>query len=25
MAAPASFWYLKGFPIDQIADTVDYM
>ena len=25
VAAPVSFWCLKGFPINQIADTVDYM
>nr|CDP26825.1 Putative Glycoside Hydrolase Family 18 [Podospora anserina S mat+] len=25
IAAPSSFWYLKGFPIDEIADVVDYM
>lgn len=25
IAAPASFWYLKGFPLDEIADVVDYM
>ncbi|KAK0662496.1 family 18 putative glycoside hydrolase [Cercophora samala] len=25
IAAPASFWYLKGFPIDEIADVVDYI
>ncbi|KAH8165445.1 hypothetical protein CIB48_g2775 [Xylaria polymorpha] len=25
IAAPASYWYLKGFPIDEIADVVDYI
>ena len=25
IAAPASFWYLKGFPIDKIGAIVDYM
>lgn len=25
IAAPASYWYLKAFPIDQIADVVDYI
>lgn len=24
VAAPASYWYLKGFPIEQIAKTIDY-
>ncbi|KAJ3488730.1 hypothetical protein NLG97_g6142 [Lecanicillium saksenae] len=24
-AAPASFWYLKGFPIDRITKVVDYV
>lgn len=25
IAAPASYWYLKAFPIDKIADVVDYI
>jgi GH18 family chitinase len=25
IAAPASFWYLKGFPIKEISDVVDYI
>lgn len=25
IAAPASFWYLKAFPISEIADVVDYI
>ncbi|KAI0868461.1 hypothetical protein GGS24DRAFT_482282 [Hypoxylon argillaceum] len=25
IAAPSSYWYLRGFPIDQIADVVDYV
>lgn len=25
IAAPASYWYLKGFPIKDIADVVDYI
>ena len=25
IAAPASFWYLKGFPIAEISDVVDYI
>lgn len=25
IAAPASFWYLKAFPIDKIAKIVDYI
>lgn len=25
IAAPASFWYLKGFPISDIANVVDYI
>lgn len=25
MAAPASYWYLKQFPIDKMADVVDYI
>lgn len=25
IAAPASFWYLKAFPIDQIAKVIDYI
>jgi GH18 family chitinase len=25
IAAPASFWYLKQFPIKEIADVVDYI
>lgn len=25
IAAPASYWYLRGFPIDQIAEVVDYI
>jgi len=25
IAAPASFWYLKGFPIDAIAIVIDYI
>lgn len=25
IAAPASFWYLKGFPINKISDVVDYI
>jgi len=25
IAAPASFWYLKVFPIDRIANTIDYI
>jgi spore germination protein YaaH len=25
IAAPASFWYLKAFPIDRIAAQVDYI
>lgn len=25
IAAPASFWYLKAFPIDKIARIVDYI
>lgn len=24
IAAPASYWYLKQFPIDQIAKVIDY-
>jgi GH18 family chitinase len=24
-AAPAGYWYLKGFPINQIASVVDYL
>lgn len=25
IAAPASYWYLKQFPIDEIGDVVDYI
>lgn len=25
IAAPASFWYLKAFPIDTIARAIDYI
>ena len=25
IAAPASFWYLKGFPIDKMAKVLDYI
>jgi chitinase len=25
IAAPASFWYLKGFPIGDISKVVDYI
>lgn len=25
IAAPASFWYLKGFPIKEIGEVVDYI
>ena len=25
IAAPASFWYLKAFPIDRIAAVIDYI
>ncbi|EEP76245.1 conserved hypothetical protein [Uncinocarpus reesii 1704] len=25
IAAPASYWYLKGFPIKEIGETVDYI
>jgi chitinase len=25
IAAPASYWYLKGFPIEEISQTVDYI
>jgi GH18 family chitinase len=25
IAAPASFWYLKAFPIDRIAVVIDYI
>jgi spore germination protein YaaH len=25
IAAPASLWYLKAFPIDKIANTIDYI
>jgi chitinase len=25
IAAPASFWYLRNFPIKDIANTVDYI
>lgn len=25
IAAPASYWYLKGFPIKEIAKVVDYI
>jgi chitinase len=25
IAAPASFWYLKGFPIEEIGGVVDYI
>lgn len=25
IAAPASFWYLKGFPIEEISKVVDYI
>ncbi|KAF4508203.1 hypothetical protein G6O67_004613 [Ophiocordyceps sinensis] len=25
IAAPASYWYLKGFPIDKIAEVIDYI
>ncbi|EHK96459.1 putative Killer toxin subunits alpha/beta [Glarea lozoyensis 74030] len=25
IAAPASYWYLKGFPIDRIAAVIDYI
>lgn len=25
IAAPASFWYLRGFPIDEMAKVVDYI
>jgi chitinase len=25
IAAPASYWYLKGFPIANISDVVDYI
>jgi len=25
IAAPASYWYLRNFPIDQMAKVLDYM
>lgn len=25
IAAPASYWYLKAFPIDEIGSVVDYI
>ncbi|KAL3473669.1 glycoside hydrolase superfamily [Aspergillus californicus] len=25
IAAPASYWYLRNFPVDKIADVVDYI
>ena len=25
IAAPASYWYLQAFPIDQIAEVIDYI
>ena len=25
IAAPASYWYLKAFPIDRMAQTIDYI
>ena len=25
IAAPASYWYLKAFPIDRIAAVIDYI
>jgi GH18 family chitinase len=25
MAAPASYWYLKGFPLGEMSKVVDYM
>lgn len=25
IAAPASYWYLKGFPINDIGEVVDYV
>lgn len=25
IAAPASYWYLKAFPIDKMADVLDYI
>jgi GH18 family chitinase len=25
IAAPASYWYLKAFPIDEIAKVIDYI
>lgn len=25
IAAPASYWYLKNFPIQQIAEVVDFI
>lgn len=25
IAAPASYWYLKSFPIDKMADVIDYI
>ncbi len=25
IAAPASFWYLRAFPIDRIAAQIDYI
>lgn len=25
IAAPASYWYLKAFPIDRIASVIDYI
>jgi GH18 family chitinase len=25
IAAPASYWYLKAFPIDRIANAIDYI
>lgn len=25
IAAPASYWYLKAFPISEISETVDYI
>jgi len=25
IAAPASYWYLKNFPIQEIAEVVDYI
>lgn len=25
IAAPASYWYLRAFPIDQIAAVIDYI